>query len=102
MVKKYFNFAAFIAGMFFCVFVLIFLITGMDEIWDGDRLWWYGISVASALGSLGIVCISYSLSSKKLFSKILTAALTILIISIFAATISFIGDIATTYTSMPR
>jgi len=64
-IKKIVNPILFIFGLLLCIFVAVFLITGMDEIWNGYTLWLFGVGIAGFLGSIGISSIIISLSKKK-------------------------------------
>jgi len=59
------NIILFIFGLSLCVFVAIFLITGMDEIWNGHTVWLFGAGIAGLLGSIGISSIIISLNKKR-------------------------------------
>lgn len=62
--KKIINYILFIIGFSFCCFVALFLITGMDEIWNGFNLWWYGIGIAGTIGIIGILSIIISINKQ--------------------------------------
>ena len=81
------NIILFIFGLFLCIFVAIFLTTGMDEIWNGHKLWLFGIGIAGLLGSIGISSIIISLNKKNRAPKIFFI---LTIISFFMIVVGFI------------
>lgn len=65
LTKKIINLILFIFGLFICFFDAYFLITGMDEILNGHKIWLYGFGIVGLLGSIGISAIIISLNNKK-------------------------------------
>jgi hypothetical protein len=65
LIKKIINPILFIFGLFVCLFDTYFLITGIDEIWNGHKIWLYGFGIVGLIGSIGISAIIISLNNKK-------------------------------------
>lgn len=61
----------FIFGVIVCLFTLFFIATGMDEIWNGFNIWWYGVGIAGTLASIGIASILISLNKDNRAPRIL-------------------------------
>ncbi|MEA2088485.1 MAG: hypothetical protein U9O55_01420 [Patescibacteria group bacterium] len=67
VVKKF----LFLFGLSICLFVAVFIFTGIDEIWNNGKIWIYGLGMAGFLFTLGISSIIISISQKKQAPKFL-------------------------------
>ncbi|MEA3272828.1 MAG: hypothetical protein U9P90_04145 [Patescibacteria group bacterium] len=77
--KNIVNIILLLIGVSLCVFAIIFLVTGMDEIWNGHTLWVRGIGIFGLSSSIGLASIMISISEKKRAPK----AFRLIIISFF-------------------
>lgn len=71
MALKIFKIILLIFGIALCGFALFFIVTGSDELWNGQKLWLYGIGVAGLLGTIGVSSIIISLNSKNKAPRVL-------------------------------
>ncbi|MCK5460091.1 hypothetical protein KAI52_03175 [Candidatus Parcubacteria bacterium] len=83
--KKTINYILFIIGFLLCGFTVLFLITGMDEIWNGFNLWWYGIGIAGMLSSVGMlsIIISFNKQPSRFLFYLLVLSIILIIVGIF-------------------
>jgi hypothetical protein len=63
--NRIFSIFIFLFGLLVCSFVLIFITTGIDELWNNGKLWIMGIGEAILFLSIGISAIVMSIKKDR-------------------------------------